>query len=1606
MAKAAAEVPGLMMAVTLAEADAQRYIDRVTSGTISVACVNSPESSTISGDLTAIEELKSLLDAEGIFARKLKVDTAYHSHHMRRIAQYYLKAMQNIESSDVPSGIIFYSSVTGAAKSTAFGADYWTENLTSQVKFSQALALLRDDQLRNEPGIDTSVFIEIGPHPALAGPSRQTLIPPGGRKFKFEYFSALVRHKNAGQTVLSLAGKIFELGLKIDLDAVLKMTEKREPDTIRDLKSYPWDLAPFWHESRLSKAHRFRKFPPHDLLGLLDPGSVIQEPRWRYLIDLDALPWLRDHVVEGFTLYPGAGYLTMAIEAMKQLVQLRDAKRLISRFILRDVIISKSIVLNESDNDEQSGEVEVQLSMSTSQQYEGSRWETFRIWSYDSVNESWTENCSGEITVDYKNSEDDEVDGTRESDLRREESLQFLHDARQICNMEMTKTEFYEFAKLTGNQWDGAFSPIDSLKYGNRQGLLDIIIPDVATLMPYRSYRPHVIHPITLDAVHQLSGILFKKFVSNAPCVPTKIDLLEINANISTRSGNKLTAAMQIESDGPKASTAQSWVFQEETDGQLRPVIKLLVNLRAIGEAQQDEDRPFVQDKVNRLEWNVDVDFMTETSLSHYLSVTLGLDENMTYNYEGRKVSAVEAEESFHVADQAASIWIRDALAYVEANNVDITSPHLVKYLGWMKKWVNSDYYSQIMSGLCFEDEVKILQHIDALTNAAELQLLARVGRALPGILSGTSDPLSVMLEENLLIRAYEGGTFSGDYEAAVAYLQLLTFKNPRLRFLEIGAGTGGCTKQLLGGIVNQNSDGLPIEKYTYTDISSGFFEEARRTFANWESYMDFKTLDVEGDPLAQGFQSESYDVIVASNVLHATKRMDVTMENVRKLLRSGGRLILVENSPRGAVIGLIFGTLSGWWAHEDEFREDTALMYREQWDTILSRNGFSGIHVARNSMMVSRAVAPPTNGHRMGNKTIVLVEDAPDDRNVEISQHIKSISTDARIRKCTWDSVDISEDMIYLVVDRAEMPLLLDPQPQLFTTLNRLLTSKAKILWVIIQDTPDPVSMAYKGLVSATVRVLRRESGNNGFITLDIRDPGLSPPVIGQAIAGISEACLWPATDDGKSLEPEFAYENGRVFIPRVLSDARFLKWARSTWNDSTVTETETTLHQGDRPIKLEVGTPGLLSSLRFVDSGLSLELGADQIEVKPDAYGVNYIDMCVAFGQTHTDAQMAGEFAGVITAVGQDMKDVYQVGDRVMGFGAQPYSNLSRVNGHHAHKTPNSMSDTTASSIPYAYVTAYQCIRNLANLEQGQSVLIHSASGAVGQAAIQIAQSIGADIFCTVGNREKRQFLVDNYGIQESHIYSSRQGSLKHSIMRLTGGEGVDLVLGTSAGEMLRESLQCVKCLGVFIELGRTEMQKPFRLSMAAFDKSITFHAFDLATLATRKSRYVYHILGEIVKIIESGDIRPMGPSAVYPIEQVEDAFRLMSARKHIGKVVLVTQPTSRVKCLPAQPLPLRLRKDGTYIVAGGLGDLPSRICRFFAARGAGHIVSLSRRTIDDDTRRKHMAAVEAHGGQLHLLICDITNDDHMKNAVSFCRALPPVRGVVQGALALRVG
>ncbi len=481
----------------------------------------------------------------------------------------------------------------------------------------------------------------------------------------------------------------------------------------------------------------------------MDPASTIHEPRWRYFLNLDALPWLRDHVVDGFTIYPGAGYLTMAIEAMKQLAQMRQPDQPIAKFIFRDVSISKSIVLNEPE-DGSSSEVEVQLSMSAANQYKGSRWESFRIQSYNAADGSWSEHCSGEITVEHETDESDDVEGTREGKLREEEAMRFLETARQGCDTDMTQTEFYEFARLTGN---------DYRVHSPQSYLPSTVVCEACS----RYAIPTLALGCRTGPSGHMSFIQLRWMLSTS------------STQFCSRNSSAMPHAYQPrsrcwrsvpKSQAPRATA--SWgrcrlkltarKCPREMAGYFRRMrmvcsgrsSELVLNLRAISDAREEENQAFVQDKVNRLDWNLDADFMTGSSFLGVLSSTLGLDDNTTYGYDGIKVSVQEAQKGLLAADQAASIWIRNAVHYIEANNIEIKKPQLVKFFGWMKNWLASERCRQIMSGLGPDEENRILHRIESSVNSAELQILARVGKALPGIMSGALEPLAVMLEDNL----------------------------------------------------------------------------------------------------------------------------------------------------------------------------------------------------------------------------------------------------------------------------------------------------------------------------------------------------------------------------------------------------------------------------------------------------------------------------------------------------------------------------------------------------------------------------------------------------------------------------------------------------------------------------------------------------------------------------------------------------------------------------------------------------------------------------------------------------------------------------------------
>jgi len=309
-------VKGAMLSVSLSKAQTQRYLEKVSvhfgSLEVVVACINSPNNVTISGDEVQIEWLKTLLDDEKIFARKLQVNVAYHSFQMNEIASQYKACIDNLEAAPHRGKApLMVSSVTGTwtSKAELSQSDYWVRNMVSPVQFAGALAELcsqstKDRTKKVDGSHRRSILIhsllEIGPHSALQGPSKDILKSINQDK-DITYFSMLVRNVSAINTTLEVAGRLYCTGYLINMSAVngeaFTKSPKR-PKTLCDLPEYPFNhTRSYWHESRISKNFRFRRFGKLDLLGVQDPDWNPLEAKWRNIIKVPEVPWVKEHKV-------------------------------------------------------------------------------------------------------------------------------------------------------------------------------------------------------------------------------------------------------------------------------------------------------------------------------------------------------------------------------------------------------------------------------------------------------------------------------------------------------------------------------------------------------------------------------------------------------------------------------------------------------------------------------------------------------------------------------------------------------------------------------------------------------------------------------------------------------------------------------------------------------------------------------------------------------------------------------------------------------------------------------------------------------------------------------------------------------------------------------------------------------------------------------------------------------------------------------------------------------------------------------------------------------------------------------------------------------------
>ncbi|KAE8380488.1 hypothetical protein BDV26DRAFT_135722 [Aspergillus bertholletiae] len=1600
-------VAGSMASVGLSPAETEEYLAKLTTGTLRIACFNAPKNVTVSGDIAAIEELETLLKPSEVFFRRLKVNVAYHSHHMQQIAAKYREALQRLPKLDIKDDegqVQFYSSVTGHLTSAStLEPEYWVQNMVSPVLFSSSLRNmclgLKQDGKRLLRGnrLNVQMLLEVGPHSALAGPIKAILKDHSlGNESQIPYTSCLVRNADSVSSIQKAAGDMFVYGYPLNFARINEPVDGPCAQVLGNLPPYAWNhTGRYWHESRLSKNYRLRSQPRRDLLGAPVPDFNPTEPRWRGFIRLSELPWVKDHQVEGKILYPAAGMILMAVEAMRQIVPSEE----VTGFELRDIQIGKAIMVNEGGDD-----LETMFTMrpwNTSSVESSSLWYEFRLFSITET-DGWNEHCRGCIAA-VKPAGSKELGSAQEAQLRVKAAHELVAHHREACTSSINVRRMYEDLSHVGLHYGPSFQNLSSLKSAEKDHRVfaSVTVPNTSELMPHKFEYPHILHPATLDSVLQTIFPALTAGGKNltSPLVPTFIRRITVANHACTAPGQVLEVASSALWKGFRHADAELTVI--DSTSQDTGALVAIEGLRCSSIAHMVSSSGTTEDRklCFNMEWDDDLDLLEESKIPDMLPLS-GRDAELS-----QKVAMMET---------AAFLYMKQALDTIAPEEADkMTSHHRLFYRSIQEicqRAATKGYPHQSVQWTSCTDSERSALVQEVATFSAEGEMVCRMGENLVPILRQEVDPLELMLQNDLLYDLYRTALGTDRcYEQMSKVLQKLSHKQPDLKILEIGAGTGGATKPILETLGGHGDKYPRFSHYDFTDISSGFFEKAQENFKAWGDLVSYKRLDIEDDLDNQDFSQGQYDVIIAANVLHATKTMRKTMQNVRKLLRPGGKLILMEVTSlllRGSVI---FGNLPGWWLGADEGRTHGPTLTEDAWATLLRETGFSGLDIClrdfpdKDDYMYSVLVSTAEDTQERSYPPAVII-DSVGCQSVATKQLSQALTRLTTVTPETYTLTDCaSVDLtgkVCICLDEVSESFIHDMNAETFYQVRKAISSSKGLLWVGRSGASDG-DIPNTSLMVGLARSIRSEDESKRLITLDL--DGKSPMLAAEAATTIIRVFQqsFRNEDEGQKGDWEFRERDGRLLIPRMIENINANQFIAHETKE--LTPELQPFHQPGRPLKLEIGIPGLLDTLRFVDDPtFTHPIGDDEVDIRVAASGVNFRDIMVSMGQL-VDNFLGCECSGIITQVGRNVTRL-KPGDRVCTWTLGCYSTFVRNPEALVQVIPDNMSFEVAASLPIVYCTAYFAIIDTARLQKGESILIHAAAGGVGQAAIMLAQMIGAEIYATVGTLEKRKFLQERYGIPDDHIFSSRDSSFADGVRRMTKGKGVDVVLNSLAGELLRETWHSISMFGRFIEIGKRDIEINTKLEMSPFIRNVTFASVDLTVIFRHRKPLGASALNAVMDLLREGKVHEINPITTFPISQIEDAFRMMQAGKHLGKLIIQANPTDLVKVLPKQEDSLQLRADASYLLVGGLGGLGRATSVWMAEHGAKNLIFLSR----SGTLKPEAAALvdrlEKAGVRVAVLQCDVSDYEKLSAAVqTSLSTMPPIRGVIHGGMVL---
>ncbi|MFF4603062.1 SDR family NAD(P)-dependent oxidoreductase [Streptomyces sp. NPDC001339] len=1562
--QAATAGSGRMAAVTLPPAEAAEAVAAIPG--VEVAAVNSGRDVTVAGLAAELRGFCAQLARRGVACTELDLDYAFHSAAMDPVEEPLRQGLAGLRPA--ATRITMLSSVTGdRIEGTALGADYWWRNVREPVRFASAVEQAMDD------GAD--VFVEIGPHPVLRSYLRR--IAHSRPRAVIAVTATLQRGRGGQGTVRQAVTTLMAAGAQVDWSVYFPRQGR-----VAHLPAYPWQRERHWNGTpqmwmRTSGSGHL----DHPLLGERLPSPV---PTWQGAVEPALTPWLADHKLAGSVVVPATAYVEMALAAGR--LTLDEAVEVDCLEITRPLVVPWAA---------DAGTVRVQLAVTPD---DG----VVSITSTDTQSRRPRQHVRARVRAL----------------LGRAPAALDVPGVRARCPRLVSGAEHYDAVGRLGLQYGPAFQVLRALHVG-----------DGEVLAAYRheaATEEYKAHPALLDGALQAGAPLVGEAVADGTVyLPAAVGAVRvwrtpaaagwIHVRQHSFSANEACWDIVVTDEDGTVSVELRRCRQRRLAGSHHaPLTTHHTELRA---------QPRAGDPVAGEPPAAPAD-IAAAAAGRIAALRADWHEK---DYAGCMALFKQAAAHRHAAAIAA--LLPDVSAPFEVADLIAAGmePRRKPYLACMiPELVRHGLLEQVGGGRLrltrsvFNDR-ELLRRMTLEFPQASVESRLAISTMREVLTSDGRDPLEILVSDGSLTDAeqfYDTSVTARFHNRVAQALLRETVRvwptDRPLRVLEVGAGTGGTTAALLPL--------LPPERtqYVCTDVSPAFLTRAQRRFAAYD-FVTYRPFDLDADPVGQGLPEAGFDLVIAANALHTAQHLESAVRRIGTLLASGGLLLGLEgHDPH--LLAPYFGTLDSFWDRTDhEERPDSPLLPADQWPALLERCGFTDVvrtgddaDPCREDFSVLLAAAPrrevapppPLPAHRPGRRWTIAAETTAE---LGLARALAALvsppdggaATPVRLLvdgPVDW-AAEFGEDVadVCVILGEASGP---DPAQEVERATGRAALMRAV--------TAACARLADSGRASLTM--VTRPSGalpspERAIAPQDAAVWGIARTLANEAprlsVRTISLDRDGETATDAHRVARELLSDDTETEIVITASGGRFVPRELVLPAAGPMTEAAPAADS----FALDVRSPGLSYQLAWVEN-TPATAGPGQVAVAVRAAALNYRDMMQAVGLLPAEAVegkydavgLGLECAGVVTSVGPDVTG-FRPGDRV--YGLAPASLASHtVTAHQAlGHIPEGMSFTEAATLPVAFSTVHYSLDQLARLRAGETVLVHGGAGGVGLAVLQYARMRGARVIATAGTPAKRELLRH---LDVDHVLDSRSLEFASGVMEATGGQGVDVLVNSLAGEAITRGLELLRPGGRFIELGKRDIYENKPLLLRPFRNNIAFFGVDLSALAFDPVHGAT-LFAAVTERVRDGSYRPL-PHSIYPAARVAEAFQLLQHSRHAGKVVVAFDPLDEPVPVERRRKTPRLDAQGTYLVTGGLGGFGAATAGWLAERGVRHLALVSRRGEQAPEAPAVLAGLAARGVQATAYAADVADLAAMRRVIEDIDAGGhPLRGVVHCAMRL---